>query len=90
MTSASEVGRPLRRDGSASGAAAGRDGATQTAHHWDRDQTAGWGDGKREAAAWWDGEQGLQPGWLLAGLATASPRLIKAAVFWAVSLDPGK
>lgn len=35
-------------------------------------------------------EEGLQPGWLLAGFVTASPRVIKAAVFWAVGLARGK
>lgn len=83
----------MHRDWPTLRAAAGGNGATQIVHHQARDRAAGWGDGKRAAAAGWDGvaaEGGLQPGWLLARLVAGSPRVIKAAVFWAVSLAPGK
>lgn len=81
---ASKVGRPLHRDWPTLCAAAGGDGATQIVHRQGRDRAPGWGDGKRDAAAGWDGvaaEGGLQPGWLLAGLVAGSPRVIKLLYF---------
>lgn len=41
----------------------------------------------------WDGvaaAEGFQPGWLLAGLVSGAHRVIRAAVFWSISLEPGK
>lgn len=41
----------------------------------------------------WDGvaaAEGFQPGWLLAELVSRALRVNRAAVFWGVSLEPGK